>query len=346
MPRQFGFIRVMIVSAILLGLPISTFARGGGGGGGGGGGFRGAGMGGGRVGGVGHYAGVGAGRGFGYGGRGYGGRGYGGGFRGPIGYRGYGWGYPYYGYGLGLGLGLGLGYGLSSGYGYGGYGYGYPVYVYSPGAYSSSAYYVDGSNTASSPVVTTSNTTVSDNTAAGRAREFSDRGESAFKKRDYEGAVYAWRHAIVDDPQNAVLVLLLSQGLFATGHYEEAAGATQAAMRILPKEHWGAVINRYHDLYGNQQDYTKQLRALEKAVNAKPNDAGLRFLAGYHYGYLGFYKQSMEQLERVIQIESRDEVAKQLLEEIKAKFRGNDSPSPAPTPAKEITWSKTRTDNR
>ncbi len=344
MPRQFGFIRVVIVSAILLVLPTSTFARGGGGGGisrGGGGGFRGGGMGGGRVGGVGHYGGAGVGRGYGYGARGYGS-----GFRGPIGYRGYGWGYPYYGYGLGLGLGLGLGYGLSSGYGYGGYGYGYPVYVYSPGAYSGSAYYVDGSNTAASPVVPTSNTTVSDNAAAGRAREFSDRGEAAFKKGDYEGAVYAWRHAIVDDPQNAVLVLLLSQGLFATGHYEEASGATQAAMRILPKEHWGAVISRYHDLYGNQKDYTKQLRALEKAVNVKPNDAGLRFLAGYHYGYLGFYKQSMEQLERVIQIESRDEVARQLLEEIKGKFKGSDSLPPAPTPAKETTWSKTRTDYR
>ena len=342
MPRQIGLLRVLIVSAILLALPASTFARGGSGGGisrggGGGGGFRGGGMGGGRVGSVGHYGGIGGGRAFGYGARGYGG-----GYRGPgFGHRGYGWGYPYYGYGLGLGLGLGLGYGLSSGYGYGGYGYGYPVYVYTPGAY-----YVDGSNTAASPVVPTSNTTVSDNAAAGRAREFSDRGETAFKKGDYQGAVYAWRHAIVDDPQNAVLVLLLSQGLFATGHYEEAAGATQAAMRILPKEHWGAVINRYHDLYGNQQDYTKQLRALEKAVSAKPNDAGLRFLAGYHYGYLGFYKQSMEQLERVMQIEPRDEVAKQLLEEIKGKFRGNDSLPPAPTPAKETTWSKTRTDYR
>ena len=150
----------------------------------------------------------------------------------------------------------------------------------------------------------------------------------------------------MDDPQNAVLVLLLSQGLFATGHFEEAAGATQAAMRNLPKEHWGAVINRYHDLYGNQKDYTKQLRALEKAFNAKPNDPGLRFLAGYHYGYLGFYKQSMEQLERVLQIEARDEVAKQLLEEIKGKFRRNDSQPPAPMPAKVTTLSKTRTNDR
>ncbi len=338
MPPQFGFVRVLIISAVLLGVPASLFARGGGGGGavrGGGGGI--ARGGGGRVAGVGHYGGMGAGRGFGYGARGYGG-----GFHGPVGgHRGYGWGYPYYGYGLGLGLGLGLGYGLSSGYG--GYGYGYPVYVYSPGSYYGSAYYVDGSNTASSPVITASSTTISDSASASKARELSDRGETAFKKGDYQGAVYAWRHAIVDDPQNAVLVLLLSQGLFATGHYEEAAGATQASMRVLPKEHWGAVISRYQDLYGHSQDYTKQLRALEKAVQAKPNDAGLRFLAGYHYGYLGFQKQSIEQLERVIQIEPRDEVARQLLEEIKSKSSRQESLPPAPTPAKEITWSKTRT---
>src|SRR5262249_22353764 len=59
---------------------------------------------------------------------------------------------------------------------------------------------------------------------------FPEKGEDAFRDGDYEGAVYYWRHALLDDPQNPVLVMMLGQALFATGVYNEAAGATQAAM--------------------------------------------------------------------------------------------------------------------
>jgi len=366
-PKRIGFIRTMIVSTVLLGLPVSVLARGGGGGGGGHGG---GGGGGGHFGGGGARGGPGAGAGVrGYGGGGY--RGYGGGYRGYTGgrpgfagrYGGYGWGYPgyyggwgypYYGTGLGLGLGLGLGYGLSSGYGYGGYGYGgyggygYPGYGYGSGAYSGANYY--SANTAApstqsppspGPVVPASATKPTDAASVARSREFAERGEAAFKSADYEGAVYALRHAVVDDPQNPMLVLQLGQALFATGKFQESAGATQAAMHSLPKEEWGSVVSRYQELYGNKQDYTRQLRDLEKAVNSKPDDPALRFLAGYHYGYLGFLKQSIEQLDRGVQIESRDEMAKQLGEEMKSKLAMLEVP-PAAAPATTANWIKSK----
>ena len=333
-------------------------ARGGGGGGGGhgGGGHFGGGGGGGNFGGA---RGPGAGSGF----RGYtgGGRGYGAGYRGYTGgypghfgrYGGYGWGYPgYYGgwgypyYGYGLGLGLGLGYGLSAGYGYGGYGYPGYGYGYGSGAYSGATYYGANTNTvpnpSPSPVVTASATSPTDAAGVARSLEFAERGATAFKSADYEGAVYAWRHAVVDDPQNPMLVLQLSQALFATGKYQESAGATQAAMHSLPKEQWGTVVSRYQELYGNKKDYTRQLRDLEKAVSNKPDDPALRFLAGYHYGYLGFLKQSIEQLDKGIQIESRDEMAKQLCDEMKSKLAMLEIPPAAPAPATTANWTKSR----
>ena len=192
-----------------------------------------------------------------------------------------------------------------------------------------------------------------DNAKIAKSNEFTERGAVAFKSAKYEQAVYAWRHAVVDDPQNPELVLLLAQALFATGKFEESAGATQAAMRQLPKHAWGNVIERYRDYYGDPQDYTRQLRVLEKALGSKPDSPALRFLAGYHYGYLGFLKQSIEQLDKVVEIESRDEMAQQLRDEMNNKLVKSEAPPTEvppteasslvpPAPAASASWTKSR----
>jgi tetratricopeptide (TPR) repeat protein len=158
---------------------------------------------------------------------------------------------------------------------------------------------------------------VSSSAAAGN---FSEQGEAAFKAGDYKGAAYAWRHALVDDPQNPVMLLMLGQAMFANGQYNEAAGATQAAMQMLPKDKWGVVVTNFRDLYGNAGDYTTQLRALEKAVKDKPEDPAQRFLLGYHYAYLGYPKQAIDQLDKVLELQPKDEASKQLRDEMKAKL--------------------------
>jgi tetratricopeptide (TPR) repeat protein len=152
------------------------------------------------------------------------------------------------------------------------------------------------------------------------ARDFADKGEAAFKGGDYYGAVYALRHAAVDDPNNPVVTLLLGQALFATGRFDESAGATQAAMRQLPKEKWGVVISHYTELYGNTKDYTQQLRALEKAVKEKPDDPALRFLAGFHYAHLGFTQPAIDQLDKGLKLAPRDEMARQLRDDLRGKL--------------------------
>jgi thioredoxin-like negative regulator of GroEL len=160
---------------------------------------------------------------------------------------------------------------------------------------------------------------------------YTAQGEADFKAGNYEGAANAWKHALVDDPQNPVLGLMLAQAMFATGKFEEAAGATQMSMQMLPKEQWGVVVNNYKELYGNAQDYTNQLRALENGVKEKPDNPLLRFLLGYHYAYLGFSKEAVDQLDRGLKIMPRDEGAKQLREVMRAKLPKPEAP-PAPTP--------------
>lgn len=172
------------------------------------------------------------------------------------------------------------------------------------------------------------------------AAEYAQIGETAFKARDYKNAVRAWRHGLIDDPENGVLVLMLAQALFATEQYNEAAGATQFGMTLVPKEKWETVVKNYRELYGKVDDYTNQLRTLEKAARDKQEDPAMRFLLGYHYGFLGFPKEAVAQLEKCVALAPQDETAQKLLELFADKLpKKEEPPAPAkpPTPAKSET---------
>ncbi|HEY2251339.1 MAG TPA: hypothetical protein VGH74_09775, partial [Planctomycetaceae bacterium] len=155
---------------------------------------------------------------------------------------------------------------------------------------------------------------------ADNAKVFAEKGETEFKARDYKSAVYDWKHALTDDPTNGVLLMMLSQGFFATAQYDDAAGAAQRAMRLLPPEEWGVVVKNFRELYGNTQDFTTQLRALEAAIKDKPQDPALRFLAGFQYAYLGYAKEAVDQLDKGLQVAPRDEMARKLRDEMAAKL--------------------------
>jgi tetratricopeptide repeat protein len=261
------------------------------------------------------YRGVGGLGGLGYGGLGYGGLGYGGLGYGGLGYGGLGYGGLGYGGIGGLGflpfLGLGgLGYGGYGGYGgNGGYGGGYGGYSnYGSGGYSQPAY------------VTT------DGTSQMQAADFASRGEQDFQAGRYDDAVKDWQHALVDNPQNGGLAMLLGQALFATGRFEEAAGATQLAMHMLPQDQWGSVITHYRELYPPNQDYNQQLRALETAVKSHDSPAS-RFLLGFQYGYLGYPKEAVRELDKALKLNSQDQMAKQLRDIMAAKLPAESVPA-------------------
>jgi len=161
---------------------------------------------------------------------------------------------------------------------------------------------------------------------------FVERGEDDFRQGDFHGARFYWRHALLDDPQNPVLLMMLGQAFFATGAYHDAAGATQAAMHSLPAEQWGVVVVHFRELYGNPADYTLQLRDLEQAVARKPEDPARHFLLGFHYGFLGYPQHAVAQLDKCLKIEPRDEMARRLRDEMQAKLPKATAPS---TPATE-----------
>jgi len=242
-------------------------------------------------------------------------------------------GYPGYGYGYGFGGGFlsSLLYGLGS-YGYGGYGTAYGTGYYDPTWDPNML--PPGTDLSALASAQTGVNAPADGSAAAASSRFAEQGEIAFRAGDYKGAVYAWRHAVTDDPQNPLVLMLLGQALFATSHFDEAAGATQAAMQMLPKEHWGVVVKNFRELYGHTVDYTTQIRALEQAEREHPDNAAMRFLAGFHYAYLGYPQEAIDQLDKGLKIVPQDEMAKQLREEMQAKLPQPAAPAaPGTTPA-------------
>ena len=102
---------------------------------------------------------------------------------------------------------------------------------------------------------------------------------------------------------------------------------------MLPQDKWGTLIANYKELYTNIGDYTAQLRVLEKARDEKPDDPALRFLLGWHYGYLGYPKQAVRELNKTLELAPTDVIAKKVRDAMAEKLPKSDLPA-APPPVK------------
>ena len=217
---------------------------------------------------------------------------------------GYAYGSPFYGYGAYLNYSPYYGYGYPAyanyGYGYGypsysnwGYtsvayassGYGYPAYSYNNYATqygydanypASGAAHDQRSGRRSGPHAHAARhaaraakygTHVGRRSDGGRLRRA---GRNRLQGRQVRSGRANFRHALVDDPTNAGMLMLLGQVLFAAGQYDEAAGATAMAMQALPQDKWGVVVQNRQQLYGNPADYTTQVRHWKKPATRKP----------------------------------------------------------------------------
>ncbi len=142
------------------------------------------------------------------------------------------------------------------------------------------------------------------------ATKYADRGEAAFRAGQYADAVKAFRHALIEDPRNGVLQLLLAQGLFATGEFEEAAATLQQGMFALPDDQWPLLAKNLGELYSQMTQFQEQLVRLEHA----PASPAQHFLLAYYYGYLGRTPEAIEQLDAFDKLASGDPVSARLRE--------------------------------
>ncbi len=155
---------------------------------------------------------------------------------------------------------------------------------------------------------------------------FVEQGENDFKTANYASAIRNWQHALVDSPDNGGVLLLLGQAFFAVGRFDDEFLVTQRALQRLPTDKWGEVIKNYSELYRGNQDYTDQLRVLEKRRRANDSPM-LRFLLGYHYAYLGYPKEALRELDKGLEMAPQDELARKLRAEIAAKLKSETTPA-------------------
>jgi hypothetical protein len=214
---------------------------------------------------------------------------------------------------------FGYGYGAGNGSGFAAAGYGGGI---APPRYAYNIYGVPaGSNSVdSSDIPVSSRWPTAVPPMAELIGQFAAQGEDDFKRGKYDGAVRYWQHAIVDDPANGTLMLMIAQALFAIGRFDEAAGAVQQAMFLLPEDQWGVVVVHNTELYPRVGVYAAQLRALEQAVRENRDAPGLRFLVGYHYGYLGHARQAVAQLENAKRLAPEDKLSQMLIKRFGAKI--------------------------
>ena len=157
-------------------------------------------------------------------------------------------------------------------------------------------------------------------------------GEDAMRAGKYREALSHWQHALVDAPRNGGALLLVAQALFALGKFDDAAGAVQMGMQTLPEDDWGMVVKNFDQLYPEPGEYRKQLKRLEEARGQKDDNPALRFLSGYHYGFLGHRDQALSELDVALQLQPKDEGAKKL-REIFAAMESDRPIEGAPTPS-------------
>ena len=163
-------------------------------------------------------------------------------------------------------------------------------------------------------------------TVATAPPSFVEQGENDFKTANYVSAIRNWQHALVDSPDNGGALLLLGQAFFAVGRFDDEFLVTQRALERLPPNKWGEVIRNYSELYRGNQDYTDQLRVLEKRRRSSDSPI-LRFLLGYHYGYLGYPKEAVRELDKCLEMAPQDELARKLRAEFAAKLTSQTTPA-------------------
>jgi tetratricopeptide (TPR) repeat protein len=108
------------------------------------------------------------------------------------------------------------------------------------------------------------------------AAAYLTRGDQAFRDARYLDAVREYAKAVETSPDQGVMHLVLSDGLFATGDYHYSAYALRRALE-LDLTLVNSVLDK-HSFYTDSTDCDKHIEALERYVGEHPKDDDARLL--------------------------------------------------------------------
>ncbi len=149
----------------------------------------------------------------------------------------------------------------------------------------------------------------------------------AFRKGDYAEAQRQCEETLRLLPGDANLEEFRALCQFAQGRNRDASTALHKVLAAGPGWDW----NTLSSLYPGAGTYTKQLRALERAVKEYPEYAAGRFVLAYHYLALDERDAAADLLREVLELQRRDKVAATILEALE-KTEDDRNPAPVPRP--------------
>lgn len=150
-------------------------------------------------------------------------------------------------------------------------------------------------------------------------------GLEDFRTGMYPPALTAFDDALKLMPGDPVLHEMRALTLFAMGKFQAAAAVLDSLLASSPGMDWTTLSG----LYGDINDYTRQLRALEAYIEANPNDASARFVLAYHYLVMGHTEDAIDALKTVVKLQPKDVTAQQLLKTLSAS---SEPPATTTTP--------------
>jgi tetratricopeptide (TPR) repeat protein len=159
-----------------------------------------------------------------------------------------------------------------------------------------------------------------------------DQGLEQFQKGRYVQALARFKQALKELPGDAVVHEVNCLAQFAVGDYPAAAAGLNSLLASAPGMDWTTMSS----LYGNIDDYTKQLRKLEAYAGSNPNDAASHFVLAYHYLVLGSKEQAVDALRVVVQNQPRDVTAKRMLDALVPSETEDEEITAIPAPGIEV----------
>ncbi len=147
----------------------------------------------------------------------------------------------------------------------------------------------------------------------------------AFKKKDFDLALKQTDEALDQLPIDSAVHEFRALVLFARGDYQESAATIYAVLAVSPGWDWTTLIG----LYADQDEYTRQLRALEAAHKKTPDSAAITFLRGYHYTTCRHFEAGVKQFQALVKLLPDDDLAAALVALISGAVEISPQASPA-----------------
>ena len=126
-------------------------------------------------------------------------------------------------------------------------------------------------------------------------------GDFRFFMGDFTQAGESYRAAHKARPEDPFALFALVHSGFANGEYQLAAQKLAKALALEPG--WGLYEFRIQEFYGDEREFERHLKNLQRQIELRPRQAETKFLLAYIYYFSGRYSDATDLLTDVLRLD-------------------------------------------